>query len=75
MKAPDRGRLSLSKCVQAHRVKFDKKDLSGRDYSGWFLHMVVFPALKDIAEGMDRILSKLDAIEAEQTKHRKEEKP
>jgi len=50
----------LSDRIQAHRDDFEeryKKD----DYSAWFLHAVVFPSLKDIAEEMDRLSARLDA--------------
>ena len=41
--------------IQAHRDRFDGRDKrDGQDYSAWFLHMVVFPSLRDIAEELDR---------------------
>ena len=59
--------------LEAHRDRFDKKKSGGGmgfDYSAWFLHMVVFPSLKDIAREMDRVTARLDKMEAKRAKGR-----
>jgi len=50
--------------LEAHRTKFLQKQVeedSNIDWTAWFLSMVVFPSLKDIAD-------RVDAIEASRKK-------
>jgi len=56
---------------QAHRAVFDEKNKGqgdGFDYSSWFLHLVVFPSLRDIALELDRVSARLEAIEIKRDK-------
>jgi len=43
--------------LEAHRTAFLKKQMDddSLDWTAWFLSMVVFPSLKDIADGIDAI--------------------
>ncbi len=53
----------LAKKLEAHRTAFLRKQMDGDhiDFAAWFLSMVVFPSLEDIAE-------RIDAIEASRRK-------
>lgn len=53
----------LASKLEAHRTKFLQKQMEDGniDYASWFLSLVVFPSLKDIAE-------RIDAIEASRNK-------
>jgi len=59
----------LADRLQSHRDKFDRrKQEGGIDYSPWFLHLVVFPSLMDIARELDRVTARLDDMEAKRAK-------
>jgi len=59
----------LSDRLQSHRDKFNEKNREGGiEYSPWFLHLVVFPSLMDIARELDRVSARLDDMEAKRAK-------
>jgi len=55
----------LTDKLNAHEDAFDRKRKSDNtgDWGDWYLHMVVFPSLKDIAERIDSIEERMSKRE------------